>query len=196
MGNICIFGDSIVWGAWDKEKAGWANRLAIYYQNSNDENIVYNLGIPSETTTDLIKRIQGECESRKTDTIIISIGMNDSLYLKNIKKEKTDIDTFEKNIKKIIDICKIYTENIMFVGLTKVNENYTTPISWNDNEMYFNKNIKRYNEKIEQCCVKNKINFLNVFEILEYEDLDIDGVHPNEMGHKKLFEIIKNNMGF
>lgn len=60
--NICVFGDSIVWGAWDKEKAGQVNRLAIYYQNSNDENIVYNLGIPSETTTDLLKRIKNELE--------------------------------------------------------------------------------------------------------------------------------------
>ena len=36
QGNICVFGDSIVWGAWDKEKAGWVNRLAIYCQNKNN----------------------------------------------------------------------------------------------------------------------------------------------------------------
>lgn len=67
------------------KKAGWVNRLAIYYQNSNDENIVYNLGIPSETTTDLLKRIKNELESRKPNTIIISIGINDALYLKDIE---------------------------------------------------------------------------------------------------------------
>ena len=40
QGNICVFGDSIVWGAWDKEKAGWVNRLAIYCQNKNNEDII------------------------------------------------------------------------------------------------------------------------------------------------------------
>ena len=83
-------------GAWDKEKAGWVNRLAIYCQNKNKEDIVYNLGIPSETTSDLIKRIKNECESRNPNTVIISIGINDALYLNDIEKNKTDIETFEK----------------------------------------------------------------------------------------------------
>lgn len=193
-GNICIFGDSIAWGAWDKEKGGWFNRLAIYCQNSNDENIVYNLGIPSETTIDLIKRIKNECESRKPNTIIISIGINDALYLKNVGKVQTDIETFRKNIKELIYICKSYTKNIMFVGLTKVNEDYTVPIKWNDNEMYFNKNIEKYNEKIRECCIENKVSFLDVLDILGTKDLNIDGIHPNDIGHKKIFEKIKEKL--
>lgn len=193
-GNICIFGDSIVWGAWDKEYAGWVNRLEIYCQNINNENIIYNLGITSETTIDLLKRIKNELEVRNPDTIIISIGINDALYLKDIKKEQTDIDTFEQNIKKIIHICKEYTKNILFIGLTRVNEKCTVPISWNNNEMYFNKNIEKYNEKIRECCMENQVSFLNVLDILEIDDLNEDGVHPNEIGHKKLFERIKEKM--
>lgn len=57
--------------------------------------------------------------------------------------------------------------------------------------MYFNKNIERYNEEIRKCCIENQISFLNVLDILEIEDLNVDGIHPNEMGHKKLFERIK-----
>ena len=193
-GNICIFGDSIVWGAWDKEKAGWANRLSIYYQNNNDENIVYNLGIPSETSTNLIKRIKNECEARNPNTIIIAIGINDALYLKNVEKEQTDIHSFEKNIKEIIKISKLYTKNILFIGLTRVNENCTIPISWNDNEMYFNKNIEKYNQKIKQCCFENQIMFLDVLDLLETNDLNTDGIHPNEIGHEKLFERIKRQL--
>ncbi len=193
-GNICVFGDSIVWGAWDKEKAGWVNRLAIDCQNSKDENIVYNLGIPSETTINLLKRINNECKHRNPNTIIISIGINDALYLKNIEKEQTDMDTFEKVIKEIINICKLYTKNILFIGLTRVNENYTVPISWNNNEIYFNKNIEKYNEKIRECCIESKISFLNVLDILEIEDLNVDGIHPNENGHKKLYKRIKEEL--
>ena len=167
---------------------------AITFENGNDENIVYNLGIPSETTTDLLKRIKNECESRKPNTIIISIGINDALYLKGIGKEQTDIITFESNIEEIINICKTYTKNICFIGLTRVNEKYTVPISWNNNEMYFNKNIEKYNEKIKECCIENKISFLNALDILEIEDLNKDGIHPNEMGHEKIFERIKEEI--
>lgn len=189
-GNICIFGDSIVWGAWDKEKAGWANRLSIYYQNNNEENIVYNLGIPSETSTNLIKRIKNECEVREPNTIIIAIGINDALYLKKEEKEQTDINSFEKNIKEIIKISKLYTKNILFVGLTRVNESCTIPISWNDNEMYFNKNIEKYNNKIRQCCFENQIMFIDILDLLATSDLNTDGIHPNEIGHEKIFERI------
>lgn len=181
-------------GAWDKEKAGWVNRLAIYCQNKNSEDIVYNLGISSETTSDLIKRIKNECEPRNPNTIIISIGINDALYLNDIEKNKTDIETFEKNIEEIINICKVYARNILFVGLTRVNEKYTIPIRWNHNESYLNENIEKYNKKIEECCYKKQITFLNVLDVLEEQDLDIDGIHPNDIGHKKLFEIIKEKL--
>lgn len=194
QGNICVFGDSIVWGAWDKEKAGWVNRLAIYCQNKNNEDIVYNLGIPSETTSDLIKRIKNECESRNPNTVIISIGINDALYLNDIEKNKIDIETFENNIEEIIDICKIYTRNILFIGLTRVNEKYTVPISWNHNESYFNKNIGKYNQKIKECCIKKQIAFLNILDTMEMQNLSSDGIHPNEMGHRKLFEILKEEL--
>lgn len=191
-GNICVFGDSIVWGAWDKEKAGWVNRLKIYCQNNSEEDIIYNLGIPSETTTNLIKRIKNECNSRNPNTIIISIGINDTLYLKDIEKEQTDIETFKENVKTIIDICKLYTKNILFIGLTRINEKYTVPINWNDNEIYLNKNIEKYNKKIKECCDENDIDFLDILDTLDIEDLCEDGIHPNEIGHKKIFEDIKD----
>ena len=152
------------------------------------------MGIPSETTSGLIKRIKNECESRNPNTVIISIGINDALYLNDIEKNKTDIETFENNIEEIIDICKIYTRNILFIGLTRVNEKYTVPISWNHNESYFNKNIGKYNQKIKECCIKKQIAFLNILDKMEMQNLSSDGIHPNEMGHRKLFEILKEEL--
>ena len=78
--------------------------------------------------------------------------------------------------------------------MTRVNEKRTVPISWNNNEMYFNKNIEKYNEKIQECCIESKISFLNALDILEIGDLNEDGIHPNEIGHKKLFERIKEEL--
>lgn len=60
--------------------------------------------------------------------------------------------------------------------------------------MYFNKNIEKYNEKIQECCIESKISFLNALDILEIGDLNEDGIRPNEIGHKKLFERIKEEL--
>jgi len=36
--SICIFGDSVSWGAWDMEKGGWVNRLWFYVAKRDDDN--------------------------------------------------------------------------------------------------------------------------------------------------------------
>ena len=32
---ICLFGDSITWGAWDPEHGGWGARLRSYFETNN-----------------------------------------------------------------------------------------------------------------------------------------------------------------
>ena len=187
IGNVCIFGDSIVWGAWDKSKNGWVNRLNIYFAEKNKDINIYNLGIASETTSDLLKRVEKECEIRKPGTIIIAIGINDTIYLKKEKRTIVEIHDFEDNLEKIKNICSKYTNNICFLGLTKVKEKYTNPIAWDDNQSYFNNIIEKYNESLRCFCINNRINFLDMYDILEENNLCEDGIHPNESGHKKIF---------
>ena len=125
---------------------------------------------------------------------IIAIGINDAIYLNREKCILTDSETFTKNIQKIIDICKEYTNNILFVGLTKVNEDFTNPISWDNNQSYFNENIKNYNEKIKEICIENNVEFLDIFNLLDEENINIDGIHPNERGHEIIFNNIKRKI--
>ncbi len=194
-GNVCVFGDSIVWGAWDKEFLGWCNRLSKYCMMIyEDDCTVYNLGIPSDTTTGLLKRMENECNVRNPQTIIVSIGINDAIYLNREKYILTDSETFMKNVQNIIDICKSYTNNILFVGLTKVNEDFTNPISWDNNQSYFNENIEKYNEKIKEICIENNVEFLDIFNLLDEENINIDGIHPNERGHEIIFNNIKRKI--
>lgn len=65
---ICIFGDSITWGASDSEKGGWVERLKIYFGEKYDIN-VYNLGISGDATEDLLVRIEKELRSRKSNIL-------------------------------------------------------------------------------------------------------------------------------
>ena len=36
--NILVFGDSITYGAWDKEKSGWVNRLRLALEKAKRQN--------------------------------------------------------------------------------------------------------------------------------------------------------------
>lgn len=55
---IFAFGDSSTWGAFDLEKGGWAERLKNYFFQKREDTFVYNLGIESNTTKDLLKRFE------------------------------------------------------------------------------------------------------------------------------------------
>lgn len=191
IGNICVLGDSIVYGAWDDAKHGYVNRLKEKYnQNQNTENI-YGLGIPGETTEGLLKRIDSELNPREPSAIIIAVGLNDTIYIKSKNRENVSLEGFIDNISKIIDVAKKYTDNILVLGLTKVIESLTTPILWNDDEMYFNNTIKKYDKALEVFCNNNNIDYIKMFDLLEDEDFSDDGIHPNEKGHEKIYEIIK-----
>ena len=41
--KICVFGDSIAWGACDFEKGGWADRLKTYFLAGDNDIDLYNL---------------------------------------------------------------------------------------------------------------------------------------------------------
>lgn len=193
--NILVFGDSITYGAWDKEKGGWVNRLRLAYENSNDNYTIFNLGISGEVTEETKNRFDFECHTRyKKDAkniIVFAIGINDSQD--NCKKDRTPIETFKKNIIDLINNAKRYTDNILFIGLTQVDETKVVPIPWNTDICYYNKKIKLYDETIHNVCLSHKVNYLHVFNLLSLSELS-DGLHPNKIGHQKLCDAIKTKI--
>ena len=190
--NICVFGASITWGSYDTEKGGWADRLKLFFfvQENDKFAQVYNLGISGDTTNDLLKRIDVECEARRPGTIIFSIGNNDSSFVKSLDGNRTPIEEFRENLEKLCEKARKFTEEIMFIGLTGVDESKTQPIYWNTDISYSNENIGKYDVEIEKFCQEKKLKYINLRGILEPGDWE-DGLHPNAKGHEKIFEILK-----
>lgn len=206
MANILVFGDSLAFGRWDK-KGGWVNRLRNYLDRQTEFNKwyehkhygVYNLGIPGNSTSKLLKILEGEIKPRywkgERYIIIFQIGTNDAAvgFPKEIPRVK--LDGFTKNIKEIINISKKYSSNLMFIGLTPAEETKVTPMPWNKDFSYKKEPIKRYNRALRKICESKGIHFVDLFEKMnkiDYSSLLIDGVHPNSKGHKLIFETVKN----
>ncbi len=64
MFAITVIGDSIVFGRGNNKDRGWVGRLGKYFEVQDYYNAVYNLGIPGDISTNLIKRFDVECKSR------------------------------------------------------------------------------------------------------------------------------------
>ncbi len=189
--SICIFGDSTAWGAWDFEKGGWVNRLWLDIGNKNSDEYVefYNCSISGGTTVTILERFESETKIRNGDALIFQIGLNDSSYQAIPNNFLVPIEKFKENIIEIIKRAKLITDKIMFINLKNCDESKTMPVSW-INIYYTNENIKKYSNVIEEVCKENNVLFIKIPEL---ENLDFaDGLHPNNIGHEKIFRQVKD----
>lgn len=183
---ICLFGDSITRGLWDREHGGWAKRLKYCLENNNSNIRVCNYGVSGDTTDDLLARFDIICKSKKPQSIFLAIGINDLQYINEEDNLRIFIKKFRNNYNTLLKKAKKYTNTIVCLGLTKINENKMI-----FNKFYINKIVKLYNTKIKQACEINNVFFLDVYGLLVNSDLE-DGIHPNSKGHKKMFLKVNN----
>lgn len=199
MFGILVCGDSISFGRGESPNIGWAGRLKKYFEPQGFHNCLFNLGIPGDTSTTLLKRFETEVKFRiryirpgDEFIVMIAIGINDSRGLGSPNKLETKPVKFENNISKLIQIAKKYTKNIVVIGLTPVDEDITNPFE----DTYFtNDRIQEYDEILKNSAQNNKIQYINLFNNiskLNYTKLLVDGVHPNKRGYEEIYKIIKH----
>lgn len=203
--NFIIFGDSIAWGAWDRE-GGWAARLKkfldekIISSNFTVYHPVYNLAIDGDNTQELLPRFEQELAARinpqSPTTVIIAIGINDSQIELSTNTNKTSPDMFAHNLRSLVYDTKKYDAKVVFVGLTPVDEKAVYPIPWKQTHGYTNAEIKKFDNIIKKLSEENNAGYIGLINTFpeKFEDLLIDGLHPNDEGHKHIFENIKKNL--
>lgn len=111
--RILVFGDSIVWGAWDSQ-GGWVARLKKYtdkqaIEGKEDYDSIYLLGISGDNSDDLLKRFEGELMSRLDDEssihIVIAIGVNDSQCELSSGENRISLEKYVKNLSEMVNIA-------------------------------------------------------------------------------------------
>jgi len=197
MKSIITIGDSIVTGRGETPNLGWAGRLKKDFESKETHHILYNLGIPGDSTTGLVKRIETEIKARAKyywpgdkHITIIGIGINDTRAIDNPKNVQTKKSKFKSNIFKIIKFAKKLTDKVIILGLTNVNESLTNPF---DNTYFINSRIKEYNAIIKEQAKKQNVVFIDMFNLLNKKNLT-DGLHPNTKGYDKMYKLIKKEI--
>ncbi len=197
MHGILCFGDSITFGRGESPSVGWVGRLKVFFENKADHNAVYNLGIPGNTSNNLLDRFDAEAKARirlsseDQFVILISIGTNDSKLLGSDEKPNVSVEQFESNIKELLSKSHSNKAKLAFIGLVPVDETITA--DYNGNK-YVNSRIEQFNNVIKEICELNNIPFLDLFDLMIRQDFRLlldDGLHPNDEGYDFMFEEIK-----
>jgi lysophospholipase L1-like esterase len=193
MVKLLVFGDSITWGAFDTEKGGWVERLKFSLFSTGTE--LYNCGVSGDSTIDILKRFDTEVIARsgkhnKNKLIFFAVGINDSRFMISTNENFVNIFDFEKNLLLVYKKALKFSNKIIFVGLTKVDETKTIPTPLDTDIEFRNDIILKYNSIIQKICKDNKIKYIPMFDLLEPDDL-YDGLHPNATGHNKMFKRVE-----
>lgn len=191
MVSVCVFGASSTWGAWDSEKGGWVNRLRLFLEANDYDVDVYNLGVSGDTTNELLERFEVEAEAREPAIILVSIGDNDACTSSANGKHKVLPEKFEKNIKRLIELARKFTDKIAFLGSKPIDEAKTMPVPWDREAFYSSESLKEYDKMLKTLTKENNAEYIDISGLLSIKDLE-DGLHPNEEGHRKLFGKVKD----
>jgi len=203
MANILVFGASIAYGFADSN-SGWVQRLRTflendYFNNKKEWFEVYNLGISGDTTEDLSKRIKTDAEPRSEPNTItlISIGVNDSAKWTEKKGNWVSPENYRKNLIAIVKKAQVFSKQVILIGITPVDESKTKPPPWAPHISYLKNNIEEYNQIMGAVALEFKTPFINLIPELKkigWNKMLKDGVHPNDEGHQKIFELVKKEL--
>jgi lysophospholipase L1-like esterase len=195
-----IFGDSITEGLWDS-KGGWADRIKQYIHteeiksNIKNYNEVYNLGVDGNFTSQVIERFENEVKARlwegEENVFIFAIGINDTLHWNN-KKFQSSPEKYSEELTALYNLANKYSSKVCFVDLAPVDEDRTNPFAGSSTgKCYTNERIDKFNEVLHSFCSDNNLTLIKInetFKQQDYNSLLMDGLHPNDKGHKLIFE--------
>lgn len=210
MGLLFFAGDSITTGKWDSQN-GWVSRLTSQIMdltikdNFKERGFIctpYNLAIDGSNLGDISLSLEPEVRTRiekdpnEKVQLVISAGVNDSLYLLNEQRPAFTDQQFKENLLKVINSSRKFADDISFIGLLPVNDDILSPIPWAPGKSYANIHVERFENIIRDTCQAEGIKFFPMFErwgaMPDYKSYLIDGIHPNTAGHALMAEQIKD----
>jgi len=188
--------------------SGWTTRLRLYLdkkslEDPKYEGLVYNLGVPGETTEGLIKRFVLETGARiredkeEKNIFIFAYGTNDAAFIPSNGSFKVSIDAFKNNLNETIIKAKNFSDKIFILTITPVVDELTAnPV--NKDKSRTNEYIKEYNNAIIGIKQKHNIILIDVNLVYvnqNYKELFCeDGLHPNDKGHEVIFSAVREKL--
>ena len=204
MAVILFFGDSITSGLWDEE-GGWVARVSKHLikktlaSNFEEYYQAYNLGMSGDSTGGLVSRFEKELRVRvereegEEIVIVFAIGINDTYTFHKEGRENVSLENFKKNLTTLVALAQKFTSQIVFVGLTPVDEALVDPVPWRPEIAYTQDLVQTYNDALKVFCDEKQLLFIDMLKewmTKDYKKLLIDGLHPNTEGHENMASLI------
>lgn len=72
-------------------------------------------------------------------------------------------------------------------------EKKTVPIPWSPTKSYYSSDVKMYDKIIQEIVKQNNCQYIEMFDVVSLKDMK-DGLHPDSIGHEKMYLKIKSSL--
>ena len=199
--RVVFLGDSITELADNKEGEGtYKGFLTLLRENVNQEIELINKGIGGDKVSDLLMRYQTDVIELSPDIVFIYIGIND-VWHRYDSGTGTDIDFYEKGLRKIITDIQSLDAKIVLCTPTVIGENkgafelvnhykdMDTMDRMNDDLDAFSDVIRNLSSEFDVELLDLRNQFMNYLSKNNPQNdskgiLTYDGVHLNNAGNQ------------
>lgn len=171
--SIVVLGDSISAGYGIDVNVGWVNLLQQKFNQQQIDYIFYNESISGDTSAGGLARIDQALAKHKPTIVILELGANDGLRGLSPQQMKS-------NLTEIIKRCQQINASVLLLGM-KMPPNYGKRFV----DMFYNV----YPQLSEELNVP-LVPFILENVALNPELMQLDGLHPNELGQPVIAEAI------
>ncbi|NMM64191.1 hydrolase [Clostridium sp. P21] len=185
MRLVCI-GDSITFGYGVLKNESWVSLL-----NNELKSDVINKGVNGDTTAGMLSRSYTDVVTLKPTHVIIMGGYNDFMGNRSLTM-------VENNLAELLKEALSYNI-IPIVGIEPPIGHALAEEKWSKDVDYIlvNNTQESYRDWIINFCNKCKINYIDfhkyfkkVLENINPRELYVDGLHPNSLGHKLMYQCV------
>lgn len=205
MIQVFAFGHSIIYGNWDTE-GGWVQRLRSYLDeralDQQEEELVsevFNLGIPGETSSELLDRFERELERRVWEeveqVVLIQTGANDALEMVEQEEIKVSKDEYRRNLEELVDQAREHAGHVFVIS-----DIYTAidgEIPWAEDTAINDERLGEYVEIQREVCSGREVELIDLRGLKDSEEwvqMMEEGMHPDNDGHRLIFEEVKQRL--
>ena len=174
--RVCVAGDDLVAGVGDPRSLGWVGRVGARTSRSESAVTIYALGVPAETTAELLTRWAQETTRRFAGApaedcrLVVGLGHEDLTHGLSLPRSRL-------NLANVLDECSARGLPVFVVGPPPA------PQEWR------NTKIADLSGAFSDVCRRRGVPYVDCFApLVTHEDwlTDLaagDGVHPGQAGY-------------
>lgn len=174
--RVCVVGDDLVAGVGDARSLGWVGRVGARTTRGDVQLTIYSLGVPGETTADLLTRWVDETARRfagaqpEACRLVVGLGHEDL-------RQGLSLPRSRLNLANVLDECSSRSLPVLVVGPPPA------PEEW------LGHRVGELSGAFADVCLRRAVPYVDCYSpLVAHEDwlTDLaagDGVHPGQAGY-------------